>query len=345
MKKEEKDEYNKTYGIFKFKRPLPKEIISAIGLEGESILYKKMIMGAYERFYDIIKVPEEGDWLMTHKEYGQTYKEYIQNGCIQVDQNHDIIYIAPLSFSANEIMDQDFITNIFLLCESYFYGLKIRLIEISSNFNGVDVKTDDDKKMQINSEQLMNILSNELPNDAFCLIGLIDTDLYIESINKNGKNIFKPTFDSKNISKRTSIFSFARYDPLFNKDKKDITKSQKMKIYVLILKRVCKAIIKEICHMFGMKNCVFFSCVMNGHNSLNEFDNKPIELCPICLRKLITNINSKGKDISNSRMKNATVVFDRFTKLRDVLQENFYGSFENEVNWLNARIDYLKNEM
>ena len=102
MKKEEKDEYNKTYGIFKFKRPLPKEIIRAIGLEGESILYKKMIMGAYERFYDIIKVPEEGDWLMTHKEYGQTYKEYIQNGCIQVDQNHDIIYIAQLSFSAND---------------------------------------------------------------------------------------------------------------------------------------------------------------------------------------------------------------------------------------------------
>jgi archaemetzincin len=143
---------------------------------------------------------------------------------------------------------------------SYFYGLKIRLIEISYNFNGVNVKNDDDKKMQINSEQLMNILSNELPNDAFCLIGLIDTDLYIESINKNGKNIFKNTFGSKNISKKTS------------------------------------------------KNCVFFSCVMNGHNSLNEFDNKPIELCPICLRKLITNINSKGKDISNSRMKNATVV-------------------------------------
>ena len=345
MKKSEKDKYETTYGIFKYKKPLPNELISAMGLEGESVIFKKMIMSDYTRFYDEIKTPEEGDWLMTHKEYGQTYKEYIRSGCIQVDSNHDVIYIAPLSFSSNEIMDQDFITNIFLLCESYFYGLKIRLIEISSNFNGVDVKTDDDKKMQINSEQLMNILSNELPNDAFCLIGLIDTDLYIESINKNGKNIFKPTFGSKNISKRTSIFSFARYDPLFNKDKKDITKSQKMKIYVLILKRVCKAIIKEICHMFGMKNCVFFTCVMNGHNSLNEFDNKPIELCPICLRKLITNINCKGKDISNSRMKNPNAVFDRFVKLRDTLQENFYDIFENEVNWFNARIEFLKNEM
>ena len=345
MKKEEKDEYNKTYGIFKFKLPLPTEIIKAIGLEGESVLYKKMIMGDYERFYDIIKVPEEGDWLMIHKEYGQTYNEYINNNCIQVDQNHDVIYIAPLSFSANEVMDQNFITNIFLLCEAFFFGMKIRLIEISSNFNGVDVKTDDDKKMQINGEQLMDILSNELPNDAFCLIGLIDTDLYIESINKNGKNIFKPTFDSKNISKRTSIFSFARYDPLFNKNKKDISKNQKMKIYILLLKRVCKAILKEICLMFGMKNCIFFSCLMNGNASLNEFDNKPIELCPICLRKLITNINCKGRDIKNSRMKNPTIVYDRFVKLRDTLQENFYDIFENEVNWFNARIEFLKNEM
>ena len=173
--------------------------------------------------------------------------------------------------------------------------MKIKLIEISSNFNGVDVKTDEDKKMQINSEQLMNILSQELPNDAFCLIGLIDTDLYQESINKNDKVIFKPTYGSKSVSKRTSIFSFARYDPYFNKNRDNISKERKMKIYMLLLKRVCKAIIKEICHMFGMKNCIFFSCLMNGNASLYEFDNKPIELCPICLRKLITNINCKGR--------------------------------------------------
>ena len=84
---------------------------------------------------------------------------------------------------------------------------------------------------------------------------------------------------------------------------------------------------------------------MNGNASLNEFDNKPIELCPICLRKLITNINCKGRDIKNSRMKNPTIVYDRFVKLRDTLQENFYDIFENEVNWFNARIEFLKNEM
>ena len=64
MKKSEKDEYNKTYGIFKYKKPLPKDLISAMGLEGESVIFKKMIMSEYTRFYDEIKTPEEGDWLI-----------------------------------------------------------------------------------------------------------------------------------------------------------------------------------------------------------------------------------------------------------------------------------------
>ena len=98
MKKSEKDEYDKTYGIFKYKRPLPSEIESAMGLVGESILFKKLISADYERFYDPIKIPEEGDWLMTHKEYGQTYDEYIQNDCVPVDPNHNVIYIPFGSF-------------------------------------------------------------------------------------------------------------------------------------------------------------------------------------------------------------------------------------------------------
>ena len=107
MKKEERDEYNKTYGIFKFKRPLPSEVESAMGLVGESILFKKLISADYDRFYDPIKIPEEGDWLMTHKEFGQTYAEYIQRDCIPVDPDHKIIYIVRLFNSNNEDLIKD----------------------------------------------------------------------------------------------------------------------------------------------------------------------------------------------------------------------------------------------
>ena len=80
---------------------------------------------------------------------------------------------------------------------------------------------------------------------------------------------------------------------------------------------------------------------MNG-TSVSEFDNKQIELCPICLRKLITNISQKGYGIKNYNIKNYMVVYDKFIKLRDAL-ENFSGLYENEVNWFNARIDFLKS--
>jgi archaemetzincin len=42
----------------------------------------------------------------------------------------------------------------------------------------------------------------------------------------------------------------------------------------------------EICHMFGLKHCVFYECLMNGSNHLEESDRRPVFLCPVCLRKI-----------------------------------------------------------
>jgi archaemetzincin len=38
--------------------------------------------------------------------------------------------------------------------------------------------------------------------------------------------------------------------------------------------------------MFGIQHCVFFNCLMNGSNHLDESDQRPLHLCPVCLRKL-----------------------------------------------------------
>lgn len=340
MKKSEKDEFDKTYGIFKFKRSLPKELEQAMGLTGEPVLFKKLIAGDWQRFYDIIKEPEPGDWLMSHKEYGQTYDEYKRNDYFPTGKNNDVIYIAPLSFSSSELMNQDFLINIINLCSAFFSGMKVRLKEISSEFNNVGNKTEDGQ-LQINAVDLLDKLIEEKPKDAFCLFALIDTDLYSENIMDDGKVISTPICGARNIPGRTSLFSFARFDPFFNKPKDDLNEEMKLKLYLFMLRRVCNAITREICYMFGMKNCIFFSCCMNG-TSKTEFDFKPFELCPICLRKLITNISAQGQDLNNFRIKNPLVVLERFIKLRDSLNDNFYGIFETEVNWLNARIEFLK---
>lgn len=51
----------------------------------------------------------------------------------------------------------------------------------------------------------------------------------------------------------------------------------------------------ELCHVFGMTHCPYFECLMNGSNLMNEADQKPFMLCPICLRKLETYLNLKDR--------------------------------------------------
>ena len=393
MKKTEKDEYDKTYGIFKFKRPLPSEIESAMGLVGESILFKKLISADYERFYDPIKIPEEGDWLMTHKEYGQTYNEYIQKDCYPVDPNHNVIYIHRFSSNDDLIKDELF-HNIIVLLEAFFTGMKVYLyddgntnylnnnnennnIENSNennieniNENNIDNNNNENnnennvenniqnnennennenkqsnesnEKMAINADQLLEKLKLEMPEDAYCLFGIIDNDLYTETLSQSGKRVIKATYGKRSVPDRVSIFSLARFDPFFNFNGKikNLSKEQKYKISLILLKRACSAITREICYMFGMKNCTFMSCCMNG-TTVAEFDNKQIELCPICLRKLITNIRANGEDIKTYRVKKPLIVYNRFVKMRDAL-DNFSGLYENELKWFNARIDFLK---
>ena len=53
-----------------------------------------------------------------------------------------------------------------------------------------------------------------------------------------------------------------------------------------ILVRACKTMCHEIGHMFGLRHCIHFHCLMNGSNHLEESDSRPSFLCPVCLRKL-----------------------------------------------------------
>ena len=37
---------------------------------------------------------------------------------------------------------------------------------------------------------------------------------------------------------------------------------------MLTLRRSCKVLAHEACHMFGIEHCVWFRCLMNGSNHL-----------------------------------------------------------------------------
>ena len=40
---------------------------------------------------------------------------------------------------------------------------------------------------------------------------------------------------------------------------------------------------QEVTHILGLRHCIYFSCIMNGNNG---DEHAPLQLCPICLRKV-----------------------------------------------------------
>merc|ERR1719199_188512 len=77
------------------------------------------------------------------------------------------------------------------------------------------------------------------------------------------------------------VFSFARYT--------DDSPSA-----ATFLRRCCMVLCHEIGHLFGIKHCIWGSCLMNGSNSLQESETRPFALCPCDVLKLHDSHNCIG---------------------------------------------------
>jgi archaemetzincin len=53
----------------------------------------------------------------------------------------------------------------------------------------------------------------------------------------------------------------------------------------LYYKRITKEVLHELGHVLGLRHC-HNRCVMRFSNSLSDTDEKPVEFCPSCLKKL-----------------------------------------------------------
>ena len=105
MKYKDRVELDKEYGLFKFKIPTREEREEALGLTGETIMFKKLISSGINQFYTPISAPnkENNSWLLSHKEFGQTYTEFMRtNAYYQIKTNANIIYLVNLIFYSEE---------------------------------------------------------------------------------------------------------------------------------------------------------------------------------------------------------------------------------------------------
>ena len=168
-------------------------------------------------------------------------------------------------------------------------------------------------RRQYLTPDILELLRQKLPPDAYCFLALTMEDLY-----PNAQWNF--VFGSATFVDRVGVFSFARYDPTFHGDRR--TKEFK----TLLTRRSCKVLFHETGHMFGIRHCVHFSCVMNGSNNLTENDAQPMHLCPVCLRKLSWN-------------RDPDFVTNRYEKLQHVFQRI---GLKEEADWITNRRKRIK---
>jgi archaemetzincin len=289
-----------------FTPPTRGQQLAAIGL---TMRLPQPLQRALEPRDDFQPIPEPqpSDWLRNHAEAGQTFDQFTRSLPNRPDNHRSKLYLQPLGrFNESDAPSLDqlrrFTAAFFMMEVVVLPPADLAQNHLTSRQNPWT------GQRQLLTGDILNALRAGLPKDAFALSGITMTDLYPEPS-------WNFVFGQASLRDRVGVYSFARYDPRFY-GQAPSADSRK-----LMLRRSCKVLAHETCHMFGIAHCVWFRCLMNGSNHLAESDTRPLHLCPVELRKLQW---STGFD-----------VVERYRRLLDFHRQE---GFEDEAQWLDKRL-------
>jgi archaemetzincin len=214
--------------------------------------------------------PRPGDWMAEHPEPGQTYQAYVHADTIRPGGQRRVICIQPLgSFNAS----QRKILGLAAKFEGIFFQLPVRVSEDLplTVIPGKARRTHPEwKTPQILSTYVLEqVLKPRLPDDAVVSLAFTGSDLW------PGKG-WNFVFGQASLVDRVGVWSLHRFGDAEAGDA----------AFHTTLRRTLRTAVHETGHMFSMAHCVYYQCVMNGSNHLEEADGQPLWLCPLCLSKL-----------------------------------------------------------
>lgn len=218
-----------------------------------------------------------GDWLEEHNEPGQSVLSYTRSRPNRPDSTKKFIYIQLIgSFTESQLKVLDL--TIEYMQESF--GLPVKKLEsypiekIPKDAQRIHPTW---KIHQLYTPHLMDkVLLPNRPADAVALIGFTGVDLYPDP-NWNF------VFGIASLRNRIGLWSIYRNgDPSVNE-----------RTFKLCLRRTIGTAIHETGHIFGIKHCIAYECIMAGCNNQQESDRRDLYYCPSCLQKLVWNTRVK----------------------------------------------------
>lgn len=212
--------------------------------------------------------PQPGEWLYHHEEKGQAIDDYKKKKRVCPNDSLMKITILPLGdFSENEWellkATADYATKFFMLDVVLSGSVTDKIVPKKSRRGTPPYD-------QLHTRFILDsILFPNIPDSSISYISLTNKDLY-------PRDDWNFVFGQAHLKKRIGVSSYFRY---FD-EKIDSNNFEQ------VLKRTIKTTTHELCHMFSIKHCRIYKCLLNGSNHIMESDSRPLWLCPECLAKL-----------------------------------------------------------
>ena len=220
--------------------------------------------------------PELGDWLAEHPEPGQTFDEYLSANPVRRGRplnTLDLCLLGDFTGPQEQILK---------LTQNYmglFFDVPVRvrrrvpLSEIPARARRTHPDWGD--RQVLSGYVLREVLETDRPYDALAYLALTASDLW------PGKG-WNFVFGQANLRRRVGVWSIYRNgDPGGGEE-----------AFHLCLRRTLATATHETGHNLTMWHCIAFACLMNGSNHQEERDSRPMDLCPVCLRKLLWNLQA-----------------------------------------------------
>jgi len=230
----------------------------------------RTLIGQLEPLHQRLGRPEPGDWLASHKEPGQTFRQYIASRPVTPRGERRVIYLQPLGpFNKTE-------RRIVALTAEFMSLYFQRPVKTKKNIPLSTIPPDARRvhpqwrvPQVLTTHVLDEILRPRLPKDAAAYLALTMSDLWPG----RGWNF---VFGQASLRHRVGVWSLYRNgDP-----------TQDAAAFRLCLRRTLKTATHETGHMFSMLHCTAYECNMCGSNNRRESDRRPLYLGPQCVAKV-----------------------------------------------------------